>query len=131
MRTRTVKEYILSKTDQRVIAEIANLAISNHVPNEDIKLYNILMNESVYTEPLMASILLFLSKIELAIRTKLAGIKTEAEEMNIPVNADNYSLVLRPKEFIEMIISNYRMQLAGINQIRKILTTEVEPDENE
>lgn len=128
MRTRIVKEYILSKSDQRVIAEIANLAVSNHVPHEDKKLYNILINESVYTEPLMKSIVDFLNRIEIIIRAKIAEIKTEAEMIDLPENAGKYSLILRPKEFIELIISNYRMQVAGVMKIKFILITE---DENE
>lgn len=132
MNKRLVTEYVLTKTDVLVIREISNLAISNYVDDDfDKKNFNILTNETVYTEKQFTDTFRFLIITLQRIQDRIANLKKEYPLDSLVDEANHSSIVIRPKEFVKMLISNYEMQIAGIERIKNILSTEVEPDEDD
>lgn len=126
MRSEVIQQFILSSGDVHALTSLVHIAVEPHVDHNneaEKKLVNVLLNERIYPQSLMTKTLDFLELTKTRINSKLETINQEIDIDNLPEITPN-SIILRPKEFMNVIVENYQQQTKNVNQIIEILTVE-------
>ena len=125
--------YMLSKDDTRKIHNLVCYTLSPYLDrtNEsDKKSFNVLYHqERRLSEKTLFNSLNLLKNVEKIIEDKIVDIRNEA--IQIEDKNDFTSIIVNPKDFAEHLVANYRDQLNAINEIRFILTTEIDSSDED
>ena len=131
MRIQYVKQYILSDSDHRRIKQMIYAGLINFAEPENMKSINTLLNDRVITDKQMNGILLTLDVIKINVNKRINNTKEALGDLELPEHAGGFSLVLRPKEFMEVIFDGFNLHLKHIKEVRNILLVEVRDEEEE
>jgi len=131
MRIQYVKQYILASSDQKRIRDMIYAGLINFAEPENMKSINILLNDRVITDRQMGGILMTLDVMKININKRVNQTKESLSDLELPEYSSGFSLVLRPKEFMEVIFEGYDLHLRRVEEVRNILLVETRDDEEE
>lgn len=131
MRIQYVKQYILASSDQKRIRDMIYAGLINFAEPENMKSVNTLLNDRIITDRQMSGILLALDVMKVNINKRINTTKESLGDLALPEHAGGFSLVLRPKEFMEVIFEGYDLHLKRVEEVRNILLVETRDDEEE
>ena len=131
MRIQYVKQYILASSDQKSIRDKLYAGLINFAEPENMKSINTLLNNYVITDKQMNGILLALDVIKINIHKRINSTKEALGDLELPEHAGGFSLVLRPKEFMQVIFDGFDLHLQRVEELRNVLLIETRDDEDE
>ena len=117
-----VKEFNISKNESKLIKDIFNISVYPHLneeddfTNSDLKEIKRLLNDNKILDYHLESSLIVLDKVINIINNK----KNVFEKLILeaPENGNDDDLIKRPKNFCEVKIENYELQINHINEIK-------------
>jgi len=130
MKITYVKHYNLSDSDHSSIKKLVRMGLINFAQLDETKLINTLSNDRIVTQGQMLKILKLLSDIKDRIKAKIK--EAESHDIkNMPEHSGGFSMVLRPREFMNIVVEGYSRQLKNVDEVRSILLTETKDEDEE